>query len=158
VPGVNKAIILGNIGRDPEIRSTQGGERIATLSVATSESWRDKASGEKKEKTEWHRISVWGPVVDVIEKYVNKGDRIYIEGKIETRKWTDQQGQERYSTEIVVRGFGGKIELLGERRNGGGGYSGGRGGNGYGDAHEEPSRGGGGSSRRDDDLNDEIPF
>jgi len=112
---VNKVILIGNIGRDPEIRSTQGGTRLANLSLATSESWKDKQTGEKREKTEWHRIVVWNePLVDVIEKYVSKGSKIYIEGQLETRKWQDQSGEDRYTTEVVLRPYRGQLTLLGE--------------------------------------------
>lgn len=111
---VNKAIILGNVGRDPEIRSTQSGDRVANLSVATSESWKDKGSGEKRERTEWHRITIFNPhLVDVAEKYLKKGDKVYIEGAIQTRKWTDKDGQDRYTTEIVLQKFNGALVLLG---------------------------------------------
>ena len=105
---VNKVILVGNIGRDPEIRSTQDGMRIANLSLATSETWRDKSSGERKEKTEWHRVAVFNDrLVDVIEKYVKKGAKLYIEGQLQTRKWTDKDGQDRYTTEVVLGRFNG---------------------------------------------------
>jgi single-strand DNA-binding protein len=150
---VNKAIILGRVGKEPEIRSTQNGLRIASFSVATSETWRDKHSGEKKEKTEWHRISVFPEnTVKVVEDYVRKGDLILVEGRIETRKWTDQSGADRYSTEIVVTGFHGSITLIGrtEGRNSGGGRS---------DRDVEQAAGGGsGAQRASNDLDDEIPF
>jgi single-strand DNA-binding protein len=111
---VNKVIVVGNVGRDPEIRSTQGGTRIANLSVATSESWSDKGSGQKQEKTEWHRIAVFNDrLVDVIERYVTKGSSVYVEGQLQTRKWTDQAGVEKYSTEIVLSKFKGELTLLG---------------------------------------------
>lgn len=166
--GINKAIILGNLGRDPEIRSLNSGGSCATLSVATSESWKDRNSGEKKEKTEWHRVVVWPEqLVSLVEQYVRKGDRIYIEGQIETRKWTDQQGQERYLTEIVVRPFGGRIELLGDRRgaNGAGDRRDDRD-DGYQDARSTSRPLSGASagngqrpaSGRGSDLDDEIPF
>lgn len=110
---VNKATLVGRVGKDPEIRSTQGGMRIANLSIATSETWHDKNSGEKKEKTEWHRVSVFNDgLVKIIEKYVKKGALLYIEGKIETRKWQDKQGNDRYSTEINLGAFGGRLDIL----------------------------------------------
>lgn len=154
---VNKVMILGNVGKDPEIRSMQSGGRVANFSVATSESWRDKSSGERKEKTEWHRITVWPEqLVNIVEKYVHKGDKIYIEGQIETRKWTDNQGQERFSAEVVVKGFQGGITLLGERREGGGGQSSGR--LADRDPDDGPGYGGGGAPRQRGELDDEIPF
>ena len=110
---VNKVILIGNLGRDPEIRTMQSGGRVANLSVATSESWRDKASGERKERTEWHRVVVFNEnLVRLCESYLRKGSKIYVEGQIETRKWQDQSGQERYSTEIVLRPFRGEITML----------------------------------------------
>lgn len=111
---VNKAVILGNVGRDPEIRSTQDGSRVANLSIATSESWKDKGSGERRERTEWHRIAIFNPhLVDVAEKYLKKGDKVYLEGAFQSRKWTDKDGQERYTTEIVLQKFRGELVLLG---------------------------------------------
>lgn len=116
---VNKCILIGNVGKDPEIRSTQGGMRIANLTLATSETWNDKASGERKERTEWHRISIMNDrIVDVVERFVKKGSKIYVEGQITTRKWTDQQGQERYTTEINVGRFNGVVTLLDSKRDG----------------------------------------
>ena len=110
---VNKAIIIGNLGADPEIRTTQDGRKIANLKVATSESWKDKQTGERKERTEWHRVSIFSEgLASVAEKYLHKGSKVYIEGKIQTRKWTDQNGQDRYTTEIVVQGYGGTLVLL----------------------------------------------
>lgn len=110
---VNKAIIIGNLGADPEIRTTQDGRKIANLKVATSESWKDKHTGERKSVTEWHRISIFSEgLASVAEKYLHKGSKVYIEGKIQTRKWTDQNGQDRYTTEIVVQGYGGTLMLL----------------------------------------------
>lgn len=110
---LNKVTLIGNIGRDPEIRTTQDGGRIVTLSVATSESWRDKVTGERKEKTEWHRVVVMNDrVTDVIERFIRKGSRVYIEGQLHTRKWTDASGQERYTTEIVIGRFRGELMIL----------------------------------------------
>lgn len=113
---VNKVIIVGTLGKDPEIRAMNNGERIANLSVATSESWRDKSSGEKKEKTEWHRVVVFNDnLTKVCESYLKKGSQVYLEGKIQTRKWTDQAGVEKYSTEVVLDRFGGVLVMLGGR-------------------------------------------
>ena len=159
---VNKVILVGNIGRDPEIRSTQDGTRIANLSLATSENWRDKAIGERKEKTEWYRVVVFNDrLVDVIEKYVKKGAKLYIEGQLQTRKWTDKEGQERYTTEVVLGRFNGQLTML-DGRSGGEGFGGGA----DHDAAPAPraSSGGGGMSRGGgrapaaQDLDDEIPF
>ena len=125
---VNKVIIIGNLGRDPEIRSMPNGDRVANLSVATSESWKDKASGERKEKTEWHRVTIFNDnIVKVVESYVKKGSTVYIEGALQTRKWTDQAGVEKYLTEIVVSRFKGELTMLGgrgvEREDVGGNYN-----------------------------------
>jgi single-strand DNA-binding protein len=110
---VNKVILIGNLGRDPEIRRTQDGKPIANLSIATSETWRDKSSGERKEKTEWHRVVVFSePLCKVIEQYVKKGSKLYIEGQLQTRKYTDKDGVEKYSTEIVLQGYGGTLTML----------------------------------------------
>lgn len=118
---VNKVIIIGNLGRDPEIRSMPNGDRVANLSVATSESWKDKSTGERKEKTEWHRVTIFNDnIVKVVESYVKKGSTVYIEGALQTRKWTDQAGVEKYSTEIVVSRFKGELTMLGGRSEGGG--------------------------------------
>lgn len=118
---LNKATIIGNVGKDPEIRSTQSGSKIANLTVATSEQWKDKQSGEKKEKTEWHKISVFNPfLVGIIESSVKKGTKVYVEGAIQTRKWTDQQGQDRYSTEIVLQQYGGTLIILNAVQGGSG--------------------------------------
>ncbi|HKT20158.1 MAG TPA: single-stranded DNA-binding protein [Stellaceae bacterium] len=155
---VNKVILVGNLGRDPEIRSTQDGLRIANLSVATSESWRDKASGERKEKTEWHRVAIFNErLVDVVEKYLKKGSKVYIEGALQTRKWTDKDGQERYTTEVVLQRFRGELTML-DGRSGGGGESG------YAsDASDDdmPARQSAPRAARapaTQDLDDEIPF
>ena len=126
---VNKVILVGNLGRDPEIRSTQDGTRIANLNLATSESWRDKTSGERKEETEWHRVVIFNErLVEIAEKYLRKGSKIYVEGALQTRKWTDQQGQERYSTEVVLQRFRGELTMLdgagGGRGQGAGGGAG----------------------------------
>src|SRR3954466_13275091 len=135
---VNKVILVGNLGRDPEIRSTQDGTRIATLNLATSENWRDRASGERKERTEWHRVAIFNDrLVEIAEKYLRKGSKIYVEGQLQTRKWTDQQGQDRYTTEVVLSRFRGELTMLD-----GAGGAGGRGG-GATDAGYDESYGGG---------------
>jgi len=119
---VNKVILVGSLGKDPEIRTTQDGKKIANLSVATSESWKDKNSGERKEKTEWHRVSIFNEgLAKVAESYLKKGSKVYLEGQIQTRKWVDQQGQDRYSTEVVVQGFGGTLVMLNKVERGEGG-------------------------------------
>ena len=160
---VNKVILVGNIGRDPEIRTTQDGMRVANMSLATSESWRDKNSGERKERTEWHRVVVFNErLVDVIEKYVRKGSKLYIEGALQTRKWTDNSGQERYTTEVVLQRFRGELTML-DGRGGGGGVGGmgggpddmGSGGGGGGGPGSGGGRRSGGGAQ---DLDDEIPF
>lgn len=114
---VNKVILVGNVGQAPDIRAMQNGKRVATLSLATSETWKDKATGEKKEKTEWHRVVAFSDgLVNVIEKYVHKGSKVYVEGQLQTRKYTDKQGVEKYSTEIVLQGFNGTLTLLGDKK------------------------------------------
>lgn len=116
---LNKVMLIGNLGRDPEIRSTQSGDRIANLSIATSESWRDKASGERREKTEWHRVVIFNDkLVEIVEQYVKKGAKLYIEGALQTRKWTDKDGVERYSTEVVLGRFNGTVTMLGTKSDG----------------------------------------
>jgi single-strand DNA-binding protein len=159
---VNKVILVGNLGKDPEIRSTQGGQRIANFSLATSETWRDRTSGERKERTEWHRVVVFNErLVDVIEKYVKKGSKLYIEGALQTRKWTDNSGQERYSTEVVLQNFRGELTMLDSARGQGGG---GGGGGGMPDADpgydEAPAPASAAPRGRQPagDLDDEIPF
>ncbi|MEK7654885.1 MAG: single-stranded DNA-binding protein [Pseudomonadota bacterium] len=118
---VNKAIVVGNVGGEPEIRSTQDGSKIANFSLATSEGWKDKLTGERKDKTEWHRIVVFNPnLVDVVEKYVRKGTKLYVEGQLQTRQWTDKEGKERYSTEIVLSRFRGDLTILTPKGEGGG--------------------------------------
>ena len=115
---LNKVMLIGNLGRDPEVRHTQDGNPIATLNIATAESWKDKQTGEKKEKTEWHRVVIFGKVAEVAQKYLKKGSSVYIEGKMVTRKWTDQQGQDRYTTEVQVDGFSGSMTMLGGKNEG----------------------------------------
>lgn len=162
---VNKVILVGNLGRDPEIRSTQDGTRIANLSIATSENWRDRNSGERKERTEWHRVVIFNEkLVEVVEKFLKKGSKVYVEGALQTRKWTDQSGAERYSTEVVLQRFRGDLTMLDGRGEGGGGgsYESDEGGYGGGGSGSYGSGGGGGGKpeRRPPgpDLDDEIPF
>lgn len=175
---VNKVILVGNVGKDPEIRRTQDGRPIANLSLATSESWRDKNTGEKKEKTEWHRVVIFSePLCKVVEQYVKKGSKLYIEGALQTRKWTDQAGVEKYSTEVVLQGYSGSLTMLDGAGGGrgasssmgmsesGGDYDSGGFGSG-GSSYSEPaakraskSSGNGGSKGGfDKALDDEIPF
>ncbi|NBB98186.1 MAG: single-stranded DNA-binding protein, partial [Alphaproteobacteria bacterium] len=117
---VNKVIIVGNLGRDPEVRSFQNGGKVCNLNIATSERWRDKQSGEQREKTEWHRVAIFAePLVRIAEQYLRKGSNVYIEGQLETRKWQDQSGADRYSTEVVLRPYKGELTLLGGRDGGG---------------------------------------
>jgi single-strand DNA-binding protein len=118
---VNKVILIGNLGRDPEVRKMQNGESVANLRVATSETWNDKQSNERKERTEWHTVTVWGKLAEIAEKYLRKGSKVYLEGQLQTRKWQDKDGQDKYSTEVVLRGFGGTLVMLdgkGERDDG----------------------------------------
>ena len=166
---VNKVILIGNLGRDPEVRSTQDGMKIVQLSVATSESWKDKSSGERKDKTEWHRVVIFNErLAETAEKYLRKGAKIYIEGQLQTRKWTDKDGVEKYTTEVVLSRFRGELTMLDGRGGEGGGMGAGSGG-GYGEdmgGSERSSGGMGGASAgrarapagRGDDLDDEIPF
>jgi single-strand DNA-binding protein len=141
---VNKVILVGALGRDPEVRSTQGGLKIVNLNVATSESWIDKSSGERKQQTEWHRVVIMNDrLADVAERYLKKGSKVYLEGKLQTRKWTDQGGTEKYSTEVVLGKFGGELVLLDSKASG--------------DAPSRPAPAAGGYSRAADDS-DEIPF
>ena len=143
---VNKVILVGNLGRDPEVRSMQDGRNMVNMSVATSETWRDRQSGERKERTEWHRVVIFNEkLAEVAQKYVKKGSKIYVEGQLTTRKWTDQSGQERYTTEVVLSRFRGDLTMLDGRSEGA--PSGG----GYGDAPSEPAYGGGASTGGGDD-------
>ena len=175
---LNKVMLIGNLGADPEIRSFQNGGKVANLRIATSESWKDKATGERKEKTEWHTVAIFSEgLVSVVERYLKKGSKVFVEGKLQTRKWQDAQGQDRYSTEIVIQGLGGTLTMLdgaagGGAGGGGMGGGGGRSGGGYGGG----AQGGGGSSGGwdqgggssggssgggcggYDDLGDDIPF
>ena len=182
---VNKVILVGNLGKDPEVRNTQTGGKIVNLTLATSETWNDKASGERKERTEWHRVVIFNErVADVAERFLKKGSKIYVEGALQTRKWTDPSGQERYTTEVVIANFNGNLTMLDTRSGGGGGggdYGGGDmdtgastgGGGGYNRdrapaAARAPAGGGGGArsgssgpswdAPKGGDLDDEIPF
>jgi len=155
---VNKVILVGNLGADPEIRRTQDGRPIANLRLATSESWRDKNTGERREKTEWHRIVVFNEgLCKVIEQYVKKGAKLYIEGALQTRKWTDQSGVEKYSTEIVLQGFNSTLTML-DGKGGGGSSAGGDYGGGSSSDDFGGGSGGGGRGNFTQDLDDEIPF
>lgn len=155
---VNKVILIGNLGADPEIRSLGSGDRVANLRIATSETWRDRNSGERKEKTEWHRVVVFNEnIVKVCENYLRKGAKVYIEGAIQTRKWTDQAGVEKYSTEVVINKFKGELTMLDGRGEGAGADDSG----GYGGGFSSGPRNGGGSRPSEDfsaSLDDEIPF
>jgi len=167
---VNKVILVGNLGADPEIRTLSSGDRVANLRLATSETWRDRTSGERKEKTEWHRVVIFNDnLVKVAESYLRKGSTVYIEGAIQTRKWADQSGVEKYSTEIVLQKFRGELTMLGGRGDGAGaGASAGGGDQGYDGGYGGGSGGGGGAAPRSQpsgpresfsaDLDDEIPF
>jgi single-strand DNA-binding protein len=172
---VNKVILIGNLGRDPEVRSFQNGGKVVNLRIATSETWRDKQSGERKERTEWHSVAIFNEALGKIaEQYLKKGSTVYIEGSLETRKWQDQSGQDKYTTEIVLRPFNGNLTLLGGRDGGsggggyddrggydeggqGGGYGGGSSGGGSRGGFGGGSGGGAGGGGRSD-LDDEIPF
>lgn len=155
---VNKVILIGNLGADPEIRRTQDGRPVANLRVATSESWRDKATGERRERTEWHRVVIFNePLCRIAEQYLRKGSKVYIEGSLQTRKWQDQQGQDRYSTEVVLQGFNAQLTMLDGR---GGAESGPESGGEFGSSGPAPTRARqpamAGGVR--DDFDDEIPF
>jgi single-strand DNA-binding protein len=162
---VNKVILIGNLGRDPEVRSFPNGGKVCNLSIATSENWKDRNTGERREKTEWHSVAIFSePLVRVAEQYLRKGSKIYIEGQLETRKWQDQSGQDRYSTEVVLRPYTSTLTMLdgrGDNTGGGGGYGGGSGDSGYDqgfDSSPTPADPYGGGSRPSNDMDDEIPF
>lgn len=172
---VNKVILIGNLGRDPEVRSFPNGGKVVNLRIATSENWRDKQSGERKERTEWHSVAIFDEgIAKVAEQYLRKGSTVYIEGQLETRKWQDQSGADRYSTEVVLRPFRSTMTMLGGRGDGGGSSSGGgydeggQGGGGYGGGSSGGgggrggfgggSSGGGGGGGGRSDMDDEIPF
>jgi len=159
---VNKVILVGNLGKDPEIRRTQDGRPIANLSVATSENWRDKATGERKEKTEWHRVVIFNEgLCKVAEQYLKKGAKVYLEGQLQTRKWTDQSGVEKYSTEVVLQGFNSTLTMLDGRSGGGGSFAGEDSGGNFGAASPSsaPRRAvAAGGGARNGDMDDDIPF
>ena len=161
---VNKVILIGNLGADPEIRRTQDGRPIANLRVATSESWRDKATGERKEKTEWHRVVIFNEgLCKIAEQYLKKGDKVYLEGALQTRKWQDQSGADRYSTEVVLQGFNSQLTML-DRAGGGSDFAGDESGGDFGSsgpgAPRRPAMAGAGASGggKGGDLDDGIPF
>jgi single-strand DNA-binding protein len=168
---VNKVILVGNLGKDPEVRTMQDGNPVVNLSLATSEQWRDKNSGERREKTEWHRVVIFNErLAEVAQKFLRKGSKIYIEGQLQTRKWTDQSGVEKYSTEVVLQRFRGELTMLDSRGEGGGGgggggfgggsddYGGGSSGGDAGGGSAGGSGGGGAPPAGGGDLDDEIPF
>jgi single-strand DNA-binding protein len=158
---VNKVILVGNLGKDPEIRRTQDGRPIANLSVATSETWRDKATGERKEKTEWHRVVIFSePLCKIVEQYLKKGAKVYIEGALQTRKWTDQSGVEKYSTEVVLQGFNSTLTMLDGRSGGSGGNFGSdESGGDFGSAGPSSApRRAVAAGARNSDMDDDIPF
>lgn len=168
---LNKVMLIGNLGADPEIRSFQNGGKVANLRIATSETWKDKNTGERQERTEWHNVAIFSEgLVGVVERYLKKGSKVYIEGQLQTRKWQDQNGQDRYTTEVVIRGMNGTLTMLdgasggsgggggygGSQRSGGGYGGGGQSGGGFGGGGQGGSSGSGGSNY--DDLDDDIPF
>ncbi|MEM8727006.1 MAG: single-stranded DNA-binding protein [Pseudomonadota bacterium] len=163
---LNKVMLIGNLGADPEIRSFQNGGRVANLRIATSETWKDRNTGERQERTEWHTVAIFSEgLVNVVENYLKKGSKVFIEGKLQTRKWQDQQGNDRYSTEVVLRGYDGTLTMLDGRSGGGGQGGGGSGGSGGGwnQGGGNGGNGGGGSQGGNqgggyDDLDDDIPF
>ncbi len=161
---VNKVILIGNLGADPEVRTMNNGGKVVQLSLATSENWRDKQSGERREKTEWHRVVIFNEnLAQVAEKFLKKGSKVYVEGQLQTRKWTDQSGAEKYTTEIVLQRFRGELTML-DGREGGGGGGGGYGDDGGSGGGFGGGTGGGGGGRQnnkptyDDDLDDDVPF
>ena len=142
---VNKVILIGNLGKDPEVRSMQDGKKVANLSLATGESWKDKATGERKERTEWHRVVLFGGLAEIAERYLNKGSKVYVCGALQTRKWTDKDGAEKYSTEVVLQGFNSELTLLDGKQSAGAN-----------DADEPVADRARATSRND--MDDEIPF
>jgi len=176
---VNKVILIGNLGKDPEVRTSQDGSKIVNFTIATSETWNDRASGERKERTEWHRVVVFNDRIgEVVEKYVKKGSKVYVEGALQTRKWTDQAGQEKYTTEVVIGRFNGQLTMLDGRNAGAEGGAGEGGGGGFTPRERTPARAAGGAAaggaaggerpaqrgpswdapKRGNDLDDDIPF
>ena len=149
---VNKVILVGNLGRDPETRQMQDGKPVVNMSVATSETWKDRQTGERRERTEWHRVVIFNEhLADIAQRYLRKGSKVYLEGQLQTRKWTDQSGQERYSTEVVIQRFRGELTMLDSRADGGGGS-----GRDYGGG--EPADPPAANDRPAGDLDDDIPF
>ncbi|MDF1708443.1 MAG: single-stranded DNA-binding protein [Paracoccaceae bacterium] len=166
---VNKVILVGNLGRDPEVRTFQNGGKVCNLRIATSETWKDKQSGERKERTEWHSVAIFNEALaGVAERYLKKGSKVYIEGKLQTRKWQDQSGADRYTTEVVLQGFDGNLTMLDSPSGSGGGGAGGGGsyggpsggdyGGGYDSGPSQGGGGGGGGRAPSRDIDDEIPF
>lgn len=156
---VNKVILIGHLGRDPEVRSFQNGGKVCNLRIATSETWKDKQTGERKERTEWHSVAIFSePLGRIAEQYLRKGSKVYIEGQLETRKWQDQSGQDRYSTEVVLRPYSGTLTLLDSAGGGGGSYQGDYGGGNQGGDHQSPNYGGSPSPSVGPSMDDEIPF
>ena len=170
---LNKVMLIGNLGQDPEVRSFQNGGKVCNLRIATSEQWKDKNTGERQERTEWHSVAIFSEgLINVCERFLRKGSKVFIEGQLQTRKWQDQSGNDRYSTEVVLRGFGGTLTMLDGRGDGqgggsGGGYGGGQSGGGYGGGSGGGqdsggfgggSSGGSGGGSNYDDLDDDIPF
>ena len=156
---VNKVILVGNLGKDPEVRRMQDGRPVVNMSVATSESWRDKATGERKEKTEWHRVVIFNEgLCRVAEQYLKKGAKVYLEGQLQTRKWQDKDGQDKYTTEVVLQGFNSQLTMLDGR--GGGGAEAGEGGENFGSAGPTAARrpAAAAAGGRRNDMDDEIPF
>ncbi len=165
--GVNKVILVGNLGKDPEVQSFSNGGQAVKFTLATSEQWRDKASGERKERTEWHNVVIFNEALgNIAKQYLKKGSQCYLEGSLQTRKWQDQTGNDRYTTEIVLQRFRGELTLLGGRGEGGGSGGGGgggysddyAGGGGYGGGGNAPARGGAAKPSFADDLDDDVPF
>ena len=154
---VNKVILIGNLGRDPEVRSFQNGGKVCNLALATSEQWKDKNTGERQERTQWHQIAIFNEgLVRIAEQYLKKGSKVYIEGQLETRKWQDQSGNDRYTTEVVLRGYGSAMNMLDSRNAGSSDGGSNDGGSSYG--QDSSSSYGQGSSDFSNDLDDEIPF
>lgn len=163
---INKVILVGNLGADPEVRTFQNGGKVCNLNIATSENWKDKNTGERREKTEWHRVAIFQEgLVRVAEQYLKKGSKVYLEGQLQTRKWQDQSGNDRYSTEVVLQGFNGTLVMLDARGSGGGGggeYGGGQqggyGGGDYGGGQQGGGQQGGSQSGGGSNIDDDIPF
>ena len=156
---VNKVILVGNLGKDPEVRTMGDGKPVVNLSIATSDSWKDKNTGERREKTEWHRVVIFNEnLARIAQDYLKKGSKVYVEGALQTRKWTDQAGVDKYSTEVVLQNFNGTLTMLDSRNEGGGFGGGASGGNDYGQAGSSASSAPAASPAPQDDLDDDIPF